>query len=153
MVHRLALNPLSHTSQGPYSYLLNLLHLLHLLPRLLPESPTPIKAIFFELVSWLTTPKSVLEQLQEKDPRVLHSSYSALTLTSPILSWMGAPSCSPRTTLCPARVLIQVTTTSCLLFVVCLFCLFPSLHQRSYGYRAHTCIPVPRLSSSVLKAQ
>lgn len=40
-----------------------------ILPRLLPESPTLIEVIFFKLLSRLSTPKSVLEKLQETDPR------------------------------------------------------------------------------------
>lgn len=88
----------------PFS-LLNLPHLLApglraqvMLPGLLPESPTPIKAIFFKQLSQLSNPSQWWTNPKKWIWKARYLPYSALTLTSPCPVLDGWLSC---TALCP----------------------------------------------------
>lgn len=135
----------------------NLPHLLALcprviLPRLLPESPTPIKVVFFKLLSRLSTTRSVLEKLQETYPRG-----HALVLlcphptSPPVLD--GCSLLFSKHNSVPHRQSTYSGKDSPRVCVCVCLCLFPSLHQRRCGCRAHACVPGPRQSSRARLAQ
>lgn len=103
----------------PFS-LLNLPHLLApglraqvMLPGLLPESPTPIKAIFFKQLSQLSNPSQWWTNPKKWIWKARYLPYSALTLTSPCPVLDGWLSCVFQAQLCAPtiRALIQLTTT------------------------------------------